>query len=737
MLIQLHKLKEYWLVRTLLHSYSQVFFSTHTGFALLIFLITFLDFYTGLFGFFSVLMANLLARYLHLEKEHIRQGYYGFNALLTGMGLGIYFEPGWLLLFIVLVASVLSLFMSVVLQGVIGKYRLPHLTLPFIFAMWTMQLAGREFTALGLNERGVYTLNEMYLMGGANLVSIYEWWNSIGILPVFKAYFLSLGAVLFQYSIVAGIFLSAGLLLYSRIAFMLSFVGFFIAWYFYKLIGVPITEISYSYIGFNYILAAIALGGFFIIPRWQSYLWVVIIIPALALLTISLSKALVLFGLPVYSLPFNLVVLGFLYVLQFRTLPGNGLYSYFIQYNSPEKNLYAFTSFLERFGAENLVFMHLPFHGQWKVTQAWNGTYTHKGDWQHAFDFEIANEEEKTYQNEGDYALDYYCYNKTVIAPADGVVEEIWDGIEDNIIGERNLEQNWGNTIIIRHHDQLFSKLSHLIPGSILVKEGSRVKTGMPLARCGNSGNSPYPHLHFQLQSTPFLGSKTLPYALNSLVSVRDGKQMLHVQTVPLLGDRVFNIQSHPFLKAAFHMVPGQKIYLRQQAPNVQSLYWKVEVDGYFNRFLQCSSTGDRAYFKVQDSLFRFTHYEGTRNSLLYYFYLSFQKVSLGYFKNMAISEQLPADRIFSGAQLWWQDFIAPFYRYLTAQVTLAYPADDTQFLNKTIGLKGSILCRSFSSVVQKMDFELEANVQGLLRFSFDTGKHKWEAVCISDSSYS
>jgi urea transporter/murein DD-endopeptidase MepM/ murein hydrolase activator NlpD len=721
----------------MVHSYSQVFFSTNTAFAFLIFLVTFMDFFTGLFGLVSVVTANLLARYLQLEKENIKQGYYGFNALLTGMGLGIYFQPGWLLLLIVVVAGILSLFLSVVLQGVIGKYRLPHLTLPFILALWTMMLAGREFTTIGLNERGVYALNDMYRLGGASMVKLYEWWNALAMPTALRAYFLSLGAVLFQYSVLAGILMATGLLLYSRIAFTLSFLGFFTAWYFYQIIGVPITEITYSYIGFNYILTAIAIGGFFIIPRWQSYIWVVVVIPLVALITISLSKVLWIFGLPVYSLPFNIVALGFLYVLQFRTKAINGLDNYFVQYNSPEKNLYAYTSYRERFGDENPVWMHLPFHGEWRVTQAWDGAYTHKGEWRHAFDFEMTDEEGRTYRNAGDYPEDYYCYNKAVLAPANGVVEEIRDDIEDNIIGERDLEHNWGNTIIIKHHENLYSKLSHLLPGSFSVREGDKVKTGTSLARCGNSGNSPYPHLHFQLQATPFVGSKTLPYALNGLLINRQGVQELHVQTIPQLNDLVANVQPHASLRTAFTLVPGQKICWELRQPTAACEQWQVEVDAFYNRYLQCAASGAKAWFRVQDSLFRFTHYEGPKDTLLFYFYLAMQRVSFGYYKGMAIHDQLPLNRVFTVPQLFWQDFIAPFYRYLHATYVLQYPADEAVFITRTVHLKGKITRRGISKARSEMLFELVTDANGLQRFVFDNGKQKWEAICSDQSACS
>ena len=67
--------------------------------------------------------------------------------------------------------------------------------------------------------------------------------------------------------------------------------------------------------------------------------------------------------------------------------------------------------------------------GEWTVTQAHDGEFTHKGDWGKAFDFMITDREGKTYRNAGVLTEDFYCYNKPVFAPADGYVETIIDNI--------------------------------------------------------------------------------------------------------------------------------------------------------------------------------------------------------------------------------------------------------------------------------------------------------------------
>ena len=48
--------------------------------------------------------------------------------------------------------------------------------------------------------------------------------------------------------------------------------------------------------------------------------------------------------------------------------------------------------------------------------------------------------------------------------------------------------------------------LAHLQRGSVRVQVGERVERGQPLARCGNSGNSDYPHLHLHATRSPRFG---------------------------------------------------------------------------------------------------------------------------------------------------------------------------------------------------------------------------------------
>ena len=713
------------------NSYGQVFFSDQRLFALILMGITFFDLYAGMLGLLSVITTNLVGFLLGFDKKVISKGVFGFNSLLVGLGLGIYFKPDIQLIVVIIMAAILTLLIAVSLQGVIGKYALPFLSIPFLLSIWIMTLSTREFAALGISERGIYTFNDLYTIGGDPLVRIYEWWNNLQLPRSLRIYFISLGAILFQYNLLSGIILSLGLLLFSRISFSLSLIGFYTAYLFYEILGANISELSYSYIGFNYILTSIAVGGFFIIPSRRSYLWVILLIPIVAMITISLSKVFAIFSLPVYSLPFNLVVLLFLYALKFRVNSSTTLSEVLIQHNSPEKNLYAFHNDVVRFRHHDKVAIKLPFLGTWTVSQAHNGEYTHKDEFRHAWDFVITDTESQQFMRSGDLLTDYYCYDKMVLAPADGTIEFVLDRIPDNIIGEVNLKDNWGNTVIIKHDDNLYTSLSHMREGSIKVKEGDLIKEGDEIGRCGNSGRSPYPHLHFQVQETPYIGSFTMEYPISYHISHHDNGYNLVSFAFPEINDMISSIDRSDLLYNAFHFIPGKHYHFEVLKNGEKSeSYWEINTDPYNNSYIRCQQSGAMAYFMNDGNLMYFTHFTGDKKALLYYFFLAAFQVQQGFYQDLNISDQYPLNLIFNQPLLGLQDLIAPFWQFLRSEFQCTYDWIDNDMSPSEIRLVSSATNTLAGKTLKKFDFSITVNEKGLQKITVQTQNLQLEAIC-------
>lgn len=721
-------------INSTLNSYSTVFFSNNKLFSVLILLITFIDISAGISGLIAVLFTNIVAYLMGYNKTSISKGSYAFNSLLVGLGLGVTYEFTLAFGILLLLSSIFTFFLTISLEGIIGKYALPFLSLPFLLAIWLFFIATEHFNSLQMSEHSIYIYNELYNIGGMLLVNKYNQLNAMQIPISLTIYFKSLGAIFFQYTLIAGIIIALGLLIYSRIAFSLSLLGFYTAYVFNMFIGVNLNEYDYSYIGFNFILTAIAIGGFFIVPSRSSYFWVILLVPLIAIVTAGSNRVFIMYHLAIYSLPFNVIVLLFLYILKFRTTNTLRIEEVLIQHYSPEKNLYLHQNSKNRFRNTYYFPVSLPFWGNWNITQGHSGSITHQAEWKHAWDFEIKDETNKTYCNAGVNNEDFYSFNKPIIAPAEGIVEEVVNSIDDNKIGDVNLNENWGNTIIIKHTPTLYSKLSHLKKDSIKVNIGDFVKKGEIIAACGNTGRSPEPHLHFQFQATPYIGSATLEFPISYYITKNNNEYKFKQFAIPKEGENIANIEKNTLLSKAFHFIPGQKINFIVTNFNTkekEEVNWEVFTDYYNNSYIQCNKTKSRAYFANDGTVFYFKHFEGNKKSLLFYFYLATYKMLLGFYKNITIKDQFPVNQMNNKLLLILQDFIAPFYIFMKTDYQIIHQkADDTVNTN-FLKFKSKAEYKVFNSIRKKTNFSLSIKSNGLFTLIIKDKNKIFEATCI------
>ncbi|WP_338356634.1 urea transporter [Yeosuana marina] len=705
------------------NSYSQIFFSKNKFLGFAIMLVSFFDFWIGFMGLLSVVIAVQTALWFKFDKQKIIAGLYGFNALLVGLGTAVFFGPSIRVLVIVVISAVLTLLLTLAIEGILSKYMLPFLSIPFLLAIWIIDLSYNNLIGIGVSERGIYHYSELYSLGGQLLVDLHIYLSNVSYPFFIKDYFLSLSAIAFQYNELAGLIIAIGLLVSSRIAFSLSIIGFYIAILFYKFVGIDYSELSYTYIGFNYILTSIALGGIFLIPSKWSYSWMLILLPITVILTFGMGQLFYKFDLPIYSLPFNVVVLTFLYVMKLRLEPGETLVEPIFQYNSPEKNIYQHVNIKERFPIPYYLPVYLPVLGEWNISQGHQGEHTHIGEWSDAWDFIILDSNNSQFKNSGDYPEDYYCYNKPVVASADGTIVEMYDTIEDNTIGEVNTLQNWGNSIVIKHSDYLFSQYSHLKADSFKVKKGDFVKKGQLLATVGNSGRSPYPHLHFQFQLSPYIGSKTFKYPFEGIINnFQKSKEILNF-AIPNKNDKVSNIEINALIQNAFNFIPGQRLKFYEK-DNIYTQIFddseyqheiEVWVDAFNNSYFKCLKTDAVAYFDNNGSLFQFISYIGNKNSFLYILYLSLYKLEQGFYKDLEITDNLPIDNVFSVRKRFLQDFVAPFKIYLKAKFKLRYVSIDNDFMPSEIRLESIFSLNSKRKLIEESKYTIKIEKRGLL----------------------
>ncbi|WP_148881914.1 M23 family metallopeptidase [Thermococcus aciditolerans] len=173
----------------------------------------------------------------------------------------------------------------------------------------------------------------------------------------------------------------------------------------------------------------------------------------------------------------------------------------------------------------------LPFEGFWTAE---NGGITKEEShsWEvinqrYAYDFLVKDESGKTHRGSGESLEDYYAYGKPILAPADGIVVDVRDGVPDNPPGRIlwSIRDFRGNFVLIKHDEGEYSFLTHLKNGSVRVKPGQRVKRGEIIGLCGNSGFSTEPHLHFHVQDSPnFFSAVGLPVKFIRFYRKEDSK---------------------------------------------------------------------------------------------------------------------------------------------------------------------------------------------------------------------
>jgi len=155
----------------------------------------------------------------------------------------------------------------------------------------------------------------------------------------------------------------------------------------------------------------------------------------------------------------------------------------------------------------------LPFDGRWFVMQGGdtpnvNQHMSARAQW-FGIDFVNVGGPSQRALSDGAAAAieDFYSWEQPVLAPCDGEVVAVVDGLPDNPLGTKDPEHVTGNHVVVKAGEGRFVFLAHFKKGTLGVKVGQNVKAGQRLGSCGNSGNSDFPHIHMHVQDTPDLES--------------------------------------------------------------------------------------------------------------------------------------------------------------------------------------------------------------------------------------
>ena len=616
-------------VAAILNSYSEVVFLKGWKLGAFILAITAVAPNVAVAGLVAVLAAYGFARLIHMEPRFLESGFYTYNPLLVGLSLGYLFKLTPLTLFFVVTAGVAAFVLTHSLFSAVWYYlRLPVLSLPFVLVSSVAYLAAGSYTNLyvgSLYPRPVAAVEAM--------------------VPLWLGGFLrSLGAIFFVPSVVAGALLAAALLVRSRILFFLAVAGYYAGTLTLAALGGSPAAAFGDLNAFNFILIAVAMGGVFLVPSPRSYVLALVAVLTSTVLLTSSEVFWSRWGVPVFALPFNLVSLTFVYVLGRVEFPlmarGSG---------TPEEILDEhFTGRLRYPGS--LRTLSFPFSGTWTVWQGFDGPWTHQGPWRFAYDFVLTDARGETHRGEGLHLEEYLAFRKPVLSPIKGRVVRVVDAYPDNPIGVTDRVNNWGNLVVLRDERDFFVEISHFAEGSIRVREGEWVERGTLLSLCGNSGYSPQPHIHVQVQATENVGAPTIPFSFVGFQA--DGA--FYANDVPPVESRVESLPVEKALENRMDFVLDETYRFRVEGcdatrfPGVREGELELTVRMAPDATFYLDSGKGRLYFGAHEGTFYFYRLEGS-DPCLGALFLALPRLPLAYRRGLAWSDHVPTGVVTSG----------------------------------------------------------------------------------------
>ncbi len=402
------------------------------------------------------------------------------------------------------------------------------------------------------------------------------------------AFIRSLGSLIYAPSHEAGLIVGLAILLWSRVLFFTGLVG----WLSGVCLALAFERFGIAYdwlpMSYNYFIAGMALGSVYFLPGRASLMNAVVggcgasffglvlqyVLPYSSIAYLPIAAA-----ISIWVVIGAVTLAGDRCVLQFNNTP----------YLRPEEAWWRMAYWSQRFGDKEVLFS-TPVGGELLISQGFNGSLSHAGDWRHALDFQRPI----TVDGSLDPALN--IWGAPIYAPASGMIERVKNTIPDNQLGVSNFAENWGNHVVIRLDQGGWALLAHLQQGSISVATGARIEAGDYLGKVGNSGRSPIPHLHLQAQYTPALGAPTVPFRLVNYLSTVEGHSPFYhwnAAALPVEEEVVMaaypNQRVHALLAG---IAPGTAVWSIETKGRIPSAFRKTHASNVTRLNIQLDTAG-------------------------------------------------------------------------------------------------------------------------------------------------
>lgn len=383
----------------------------------------------------------------------------------------------------------------------------------------------------------------------------------------------SLGEIFLVPNPVSGSLVALAIAIGSPYQLLLCALSFAVSYGLLAFLGVPLDSYAQVLAGTQAMLSCLMLSGLWLSPGRASLALGLLAAGASSLAYLACTSLLAPLGLPPLAIPFVLVTWLALWACWPRA---NGFWRFqkLLVPALPERSWERCTLAQARGLDPSSLALRLPFRGEWTCYQGFDGAHTHREQWRYALDF-VQQREGLSFSGAGSQLSDYYCWGAEIVAPLAGRVLDCLGDCPDNPAGEVNIQQRWGNYVMIQSSSGPVVVLAHLQQGSVLVQAGQNVALGQLLGRCGNSGRSPQPHLHVHVQPGARLGDPSLPFHLSHLL--QDDQFLLDCR--PRQGERVRAATSLETVH--LHLPVGRRL-VYNCAGQLRTFRVELDLDGQF-----------------------------------------------------------------------------------------------------------------------------------------------------------
>lgn len=495
------------------------------------------------FGLLGLAVAFIGSRALGIGEEHRAGGGLKANALLASIAVSWMTAPTYYPMYIQAAMSAAAAAVAFAVTAAIIR-AMRKADLPTL--LWGYCLvAGTTFA--------VFPMGTML----ASRATTWWWLSPSNEIQWIGDFFRSIGSLLFSPTIETGVLIVLAVVLWSRVAFVAGLIG----WAAGACVALGFQGLGVTYYwlpaAHNYFIAGMALGAGFILPAYSSLLLAGLAGAGASVIAVALQYLLPGFAyLPIASGLTIWIGIGMLATAG----DSRGFWRNRSPQSMPEEAWWRETFWSERLGRGEPLLV-VPVAGVAEIAQGFDGALSHFGSFRHALDFQRPSSDIPA------GAPGNAIWQAAVTAPAAGVVERVRGDIADNPLGICNYAESWGNFVCIRLDQGGYALVAHLQQSTIKVKPGTRVEIGSHLGSVGNSGRSPVPHLHLQVQSAPDLGAPTIPFRLANYHSGR-ARPLLewNAASVPAKGTLVMVASPKPAVYSTLaSFAPGSAIWAAER----------------------------------------------------------------------------------------------------------------------------------------------------------------------------